>query len=76
MHIVPPPNNVVVLDTPTSLDLPADRVLEGAVGHLESVVLFGYEPDGTSWFASSTADKKEVLWMLEEAKRRLFEAVD
>ena len=70
----PKPDNVVVLNVSTTLPLPADRVLEAAVGHLESVVLLGYEPGGSTWFASSTADKREVLWMLEEAKRALFEA--
>ena len=66
---------VVILDMETSLDIPADRVLEAAVGCVDPVVVIGYDEEGGLYFASSVADKRQVLWLLEAAKRELFDAV-
>ena len=65
---------VIQLGCVTRLDLPADRVLEGAMGDLESVVLLGYTKDGEEYFASSIADGGDVLWLLEKCKQALFDA--
>lgn len=56
----------------TRLDLPADRVLESAIGKMEGVVLMGYDKDGSHYFASTFADGGEVLWLLEQCKKRLL----
>lgn len=60
----------------TTLDLPADRVLEEAIGCLDQVVVVGFTKDGDEYFASSTADGGDTLWMLERAKKRLLDVVD
>lgn len=61
-----------MFDGVTRLDLPPDRVLQQAVGALESVVILGYDRDGLEYFASSLADGSDVLWLLERCKRQLL----
>lgn len=65
--------DVVYLDGQTCLDIPADRVLEAAVGVLDSVVLVGYDKEGNEYVASSTSKLPDVLWMLERAKKMILE---
>jgi len=60
----------------TSLDLPADRVLEAALGELENVVIVGFTKEGDEYFASSVADGATALWLLERCKKRLLDAPD
>ena len=52
----------------TKLDIPVDRILEGAKGKLDSVVILGYDKDEEEYFASSMADGGDVLWLLEKCK--------
>jgi hypothetical protein len=68
--------DVVVLDVVTSLPLPPDRVLEAALGKLQTVVVIGYMEDGNEYFASSESAGPEVLWLMERAKLKLLEIVD
>ena len=56
----------------TKLDIPVDRILEGAKGKLDSVVILGYDKDEDEYFASSIADGGEVLWLLERCKIALM----
>lgn len=64
---------VVVLNMDTTLDIPADRVLEAAVGNVDPVVAVGYDAAGELYFAANVADTRQVLWLLEAAKRALFD---
>jgi hypothetical protein len=57
----------------TRLDLPADRVLEGAVGKLESVLVIGYDKEGNEYFASSIADGGAANWLLDRCKMKLLD---
>ena len=52
----------------TKLYIPVDRLLEGAKGKLDSVVILGYDKDEEEYFASSMADGGDVLWLLEKCK--------
>lgn len=64
---------VHILAMPTRLDIPAERVLNGAAeAKLERVVVLGYDADGEEYFASSIADGGSVLWLLERLKLRLL----
>ncbi len=65
---------IIPLGNITSLDLPADRILENNIGELESVILIGYHKDGSEFFASSIADGGTVLWLLERLKLQLLTA--
>lgn len=68
--------NIVRFTGITKLDMPADHVLESALGKLEGVVILGYDKDGQEYFASSYADGGDMLWLLERAKKALLEVAD
>jgi len=68
--------NVVRFTGITKLDMPADHVIESALGKLEGVVILGYDKDGQEYFASSYADGGDMLWLLERAKKALLEMAD
>lgn len=73
MNIV---TNVIPLPVITTLDLDAERVLEGAINStLQSCIVLGYDADGEFYFASTMADGGEVLWLLEMAKLKLMKAI-
>lgn len=67
----PAPDNVFILPVITSLDVPAERILDSA-RHLKSVVIAGYDEEGNEWFASSLADGGDVLWLIERVKQELL----
>lgn len=67
---------VIPLNCVTRLDLPVDRVLEGAKGNLEGVVILGYDNEGNEYFASTYADGGDVLWLLERCKIKLLTIAD
>lgn len=64
--------DVIELGCITRLDLPPDRILEKAIGQLDSVVIMGYDKEGEEVFASSIADGGSVLWLLEQCKLKLL----
>ena len=69
--------SVVILDMVTTHDIPAERVLRGALdADLEQVTIVGVGADGEEYFASSVADGGSVLWMIERAKLKLLQVVD
>jgi len=66
-------DNVVELGGYTKLDIPPDRVLNAAVDKLQDVVVIGWEKEtNLLYFASSTANGPEILWLLEKAKEKLL----
>lgn len=66
---------VVPLGNITRLDLPTERILDGAKGSCtDGVVVMGYNEDGSLYFASSLADGGSVLWLLEMCKMALLDA--
>lgn len=70
-------DNVVDLPVVTRLNIPVDRILTKAMEcGLETAVVIGYDESGDFYFSSSEPDGAEVLWLLEYAKKRLFEASD
>ena len=64
--------DVITFNGITRLDLPADRILEDAIGKLDSVVIMGYDKKGEELFASSLADGGSVLWLIEQCKLKLL----
>lgn len=74
------PTNVVSFDpkkrTPpegTTDDIPCDQILQGAIGQLDMVLIIGETKDGTLYVASSSGYKPDLLWMVEEFKRDLYD---
>lgn len=69
--------DVVVLSVDTTLDLPLERILDGAREHdLSDVLLCGYEPSGQFYIASQIADAAKLLVLLERAKAALLRQLD
>jgi hypothetical protein len=65
--------NVVELNCIGTLDLPAERILSKALdADLDTAIVVGYDKDGDLYFASTTADGGNVLWLFEKAKLALF----
>ena len=65
-------DNVINLPVITTLDLPAERVLQEALNaDLDGVVVIGYAKDGTEYMASSIAGGPEVNWLLDRCKARM-----
>jgi len=61
----------------TTLDLPASRVLTGALElDLQSAVVMGFSKDGQAYFSSSIADGGTVLWLVECLKKKLLSGVE
>lgn len=68
-------SNVIEFTGVTTLDSSPARVLLTVQNEsLQDVLVIGYRDDGSFYFASSLADGGDALWLLELAKRRLFEA--
>ena len=63
---------IIHLDCDTTLDIPADRVINGAVGRLQTVIIIGIDNQGEPYHASSVADKQEMLWIIEMFKMNLL----
>lgn len=67
-------NNITVLPCITTLDIPVERILDGATkANLECCVVVGLDEDGELYFASTKADGGTVLWLFEKAKKALME---
>lgn len=65
---------VLEFDGITRLDVPAGRVLERAVEHdLDVCVVVGFDKDGEFYFASSSPDGGNAIWLLESAKHKLMQ---
>ncbi len=57
----------------TRLDIPVDKVLEGAVdADLKGVVIIGEDQDGELFLASSMQDASKMIWLIELAKFWFF----
>lgn len=66
-------SNVTVLKTVTTLDIPTERILNGALEQpLNGCIVIGENADGELYFASSFADGGTVLWWMEKAKLALL----
>lgn len=67
---------VIELETITTAAIPPEKILQGALkAALTEVVVIGQRPDGTVYFAMSTAEAPSVNWMLDCAKRLLMDGL-
>jgi hypothetical protein len=66
-------SNVVPFTGATTLDLPVDRVLDGARdAKLKGALVLGYTQDGEEYFAGTYADGPTVIWLLERLKAKVL----
>ena len=62
-----------ILRCVTTLDIPADRVLEGAIGKLTGAVVIGWDEAGELYIATSLGAEAETLWLLEKGRQYLMD---
>ena len=68
---------VVILDCETRLDIPADRVLDAAKeDNLSVAMVIGYDPDGGLVLRTTTTKTKELVWLMELAKKLILDQFD
>lgn len=66
-------SNVIDLPVITTLDIPAERILNKAIAaDLQEVMLIGTAKDGSFYFAATFGDGGNVLWLMEKAKAELL----
>lgn len=66
--------DVVPLGCITSLDIPPEKILNAAIQHdLETVLVIGRTKEGELYFAGSSADGGDALWLMALAKKALME---
>ena len=65
--------DVINFDGPTTLDIPPDKVLEGALASkLASVIVIGETESGEIYHASSSADLAELILAAEIFKAEML----
>ena len=66
--------DVVILNTVTRLDLPADRILKAAIeADLDGCCVMGFTKSGDVYAATTYADGGSLLWLMEVVKVRLMQ---
>lgn len=68
-------DNIVKFTGLTRLELEPDAILTAALGNLTEVVIIGTDKDGNQYFATSSPDGKNILWLLETGKYMLMDNV-
>lgn len=66
---------IIIFPGITKLDIPPERIVAKINEEsLSEVVVLGWKPDGSFYFASSIADGGDVLWLLRTAEIKLLQA--
>jgi hypothetical protein len=69
-------DNVVPFPGETTLPVPARKTLEHAIAaNLGHVLVIGWQGNGDLYFAGNTSDTREIIWLLEKARKWLLEQV-
>ena len=69
--------DIINFNGTTTNDIPSGQVLEEAKkAGVTCVIVLGYDVNGNEYFASSSANADELLWLLERAKRQLLSFFD
>lgn len=70
------PAKVIIAEVVTTLDTPADRLLESAIGRLDECIIVGTDKEGNDFFASNRSDAGTAIYHFERAKHRLMKLID
>ena len=65
--------DIVEFTGATTLPSDPDRVLESALGQLETAIVVGVTREGNFYFDTSEPDGAQVTWWLERAKHKLMQ---
>lgn len=58
-------------------NIPTQNVFDGIQNNnLETVVVVGWTKEGNEYFASSTPNGMEIIWLLERLKYRILKDID
>jgi len=68
--------NVLMFHGITTLDIPADRVLENNKGDFEKVILIGIDHDGKFICATNIGEISEVNLLMDRFKKYLINLID
>ncbi len=69
-------SNVVEFACVTTGHVPPEKILQGALAaQLTEAVVIGQRPDGSVYFAMSTAEAPSINWLLDCAKRLLMDGI-
>lgn len=66
---------VVKFDGITTLDIPADRILESNIGNFSKCIIIGYDHEDTLSYALSIADVAEVNLLVDRFKLELLNSL-
>ncbi|MGE3332727.1 MAG: hypothetical protein AB7I36_03720 [Rhodospirillaceae bacterium] len=67
---------VIALSTVTAAATPPETILSAALkAELTEALVIGQKPDGTVYFAMSTAAAPSINWLLDCAKRLLMDGI-
>lgn len=70
-------SNVVTLQVETTLDLPLDRILDGARdAEVTAALVLGYDKAGEFYMASQTVDAGKLLILMERGKGLLMRRLE
>jgi len=65
--------DVVTLNTSTSLTLSTDLILDGAkAANLTEAIVIGTTEEGELYFAMTSGNAPDILWLLEMARATLM----
>jgi hypothetical protein len=68
---------IIIWPGETSLDLPLQRILDGAAAaDLKPCLVLGKDADGKFYIASTTCDAGALLILLERGKRLLMRRIE
>lgn len=65
-------SNIIELGGTTKGSISPNKVIQAAQEACKMAVIIGYDNDGEFYFASTSADAREVLWLLEKAKKQIL----
>ena len=69
-------DNIVDFTGLTTLDVDPDKVLNAAIGELDSVMVLGWDKEGVIYLAANFSDVQKALWLAEKLKYVLMMVTD
>jgi len=65
-------DNVVLLRPDDMTDRPAEVLQQALDAGCDPVIVLGYDKRGNEYFAASSANAHEILWLIERLKSKLL----
>jgi hypothetical protein len=66
-------SNIILFHGDTTLDIPCERVLQGAQeAKLKTVLVIGWDENDEMYAACSSGDNRETMWLLKKFEKELL----